>query len=309
MRHIGNLPNENQAQKFVDFALTQDIRVNVEADNGEWAVWVYDEDHVDQAKIELEQFRQNPDADKYANAKHEADARREREIREFRETQKKVVRASESWNRSYWQRCPVTITLMALSVATVLMTTDPNHPLDFGQKIEPVRNWLTLAPIWERGGSHYSYMNPFEDVFKGQVWRLFTPMFLHFGIFHLLFNMMWLRDLGSVIEVRRGKWKFLLLVLVIAGISNAAQGLWSGPSFGGMSGVIFGLFGYIWMQSRYVPDSGFYISPNLVMLMLFWMVLCYTGILGGIANAAHTVGLLVGVLAGYAPKLWKDLSG
>lgn len=308
MRHIGTLPTENQARKFADYALTQDIRTNVEADNGEWAVWVYDEDHVDQAKTELEQFRDNPDADKYAHAKKEADARRDKEIRQYREAKKKVVRANEKWNQSFLQRCPVTMLLIVLSVAAVLTTTDPNEPLNFGQKVEPVRNWLTLAPVWERGGSQYSYKNPFQAIFDGQVWRLFTPMFLHFGIFHLLFNMLWLRDLGGVIEARRGTWKFLVLVLAIAGISNAAQGIWSGPSFGGMSGVVFGLFGFVWMQSRFVPESGFFMPPNLVMLMLFWMVLCYTGLMGPIANAAHTVGLLVGVFAGYAPKLWKDIS-
>jgi GlpG protein len=70
-------------------------------------------------------------------------------------------------------------------------------------------------------------------------------MFLHFSPLHLLFNMMWLKDLGGVIEVRRGRWRYLGLVLLIAGISNLAQGIVSGPFFGGMSGVVFGLFGYI----------------------------------------------------------------
>lgn len=308
MRHIGTLPTEDQARRFADYAFTQDIRTKVEPDNGEWAVWVFDEDRVNQAKTELEKFRNDPDSEEYANAKREADDLRDKEIQEYQKAKKKVVRASESWNQSYLQRCPVTVTLIALSVATVLMTTNPSDPLAFGQKIEPVRNWLTLAPIWERDGGQYTFQNPFEAVLNGQVWRLFTPMFLHFSILHLLFNMMWLRDLGGVIEARRGKWKFLLLVLAIAGVSNAAQGLWSGPSFGGMSGVVFGLFGYVWMQSRFVPSSGFFVPRNLVMLMLLWMFLCYTGFVGHIANAAHTVGLIVGMIAGYAPKLWDDFS-
>ena len=44
------------------------------------------------------------------------------------------------------------------------------------------------------------------------------------------------------------------------------------------------------------------------MLMLIWMFVCYAGLFGPIANAAHTVGLLVGMIAGYSPKLWKDLT-
>jgi GlpG protein len=65
------------------------------------------------------------------------------------------------------------------------------------------------------------------------------------------------------------------------------------------------------MQSRYVPNSGFFMPPNIVMLMLVWMAICYSGALESIvnvANTAHTAGLVVGMVAGYAPKLWRDLT-
>ena len=310
MRQIGTLPSETEARKFADYVLTQDIRTNIEADDSVWAVWVLEEDQVPQAKTELEQFRDNPDAEKYAKAKAAADALREREIKKNREAKKKVVRANETWNQSYLQRCPVTIMLMAMSVAAVLATTSPSHPFAFGEKVEPGRTWLSFAPIYESGKPGYVSMprDTFGAILSGQIWRLFTPMFLHFGPLHLLFNMMWLKDLGGVIEVRRGKWKFLALVLVISGLSNLGQAIISGPSFGGMSGVVFGLFGYIWMQSRFVPESGFYMPPRLVMLMLIWMFVCSVGIIPDVANTAHAVGLIVGMIAGYSPKLWKDLT-
>ena len=310
MRQIGTLPSETEARAFSDYVLTQSIRTNVEPDGDVWAVWVLEEDHVPKAKQELEAFRENPGAKKYAEAKSTADTLREKEIKKSREVKKKVVRASEAWNQSFMQRAPVTITLIVMSVAAVMVTTNPDTPFDFGQRTEPGLTWLALAPLYQGNapGSVGWSGKTFEAVFQGEVWRLFTPMFLHFGPLHLLFNMMWLRDLGSVIEVRRGRWKYLLLVLLIAGISNAAQGLKSGPYFGGMSGVVFGLFGYIWMQSRYVPSSGFYMPSNLVMLMLLYMGICYAGVIGGIANTAHTVGLIVGMIAGYAPKLWDDMT-
>jgi GlpG protein len=146
----------------------------------------------------------------------------------------------------------------------------------------------------------------FQAILEGQIWRLITPIFMHGDPFHLFFNMLWLRDLGSVIEARRGRWKFLALVLGTAVLSNVAQAF-VGVYFLGMSGVVFGLFGYVWMQSRYVPSSGFYMPPNVVMLMLIWMALCYTGAVGAIANAAHTVGLVTGMMVGYAPKVWQDM--
>ncbi len=310
MRQIGTLPSETEARKFADYVLTQDIRTNVEPDDSVWAVWVLEEDLVPQAKTELEQFRENPDAEKYRKAKAEADALREQEIKKHREVKKKVVRANVAWNKSYLERCPVTITLIVMSVAAVIATTSPQHPLDFGHKVEPGLTWLSFAPLYHSGqsGSVEWSGDKFRAILHGEVWRLFTPMFLHFGPLHLLFNMMWLQDLGGAIEVRRGKWKFLVLVLAIAGISNTAQAIYSSPYFGGMSGVVFGLFGYVWMQSRYVPESGFYMPPSTVMLMLIWMFVCYAGLFGPIANAAHTVGLLVGMITGYAPKLWKDLT-
>ncbi len=96
-----------------------------------------------------------------------------------------------------------------------------------------------------------------------------TPIFLHFGLIHLLFNMVFLYQLGGMIEARRGPWRYLLLGLVCAVLSNIAQyGLstigWEDGRFvvqmpglfGGMSGVLYGLFGYIWMKSRYEPALG-----------------------------------------------------
>lgn len=310
MRQIGSLPGEAEARKFVDYALTQDIRLNVEPDGGQWAIWVYDEDQIPKARDEFESFRENPEAEKYTKAKAEADALRQKEIKKHREAKKKVINANRAWNRSFLQRCPVTVVLIVLSVIAVIVTFDPENPLKFGSRIEPGRTWLSLAPIRESDQSGYLEVprNTFGAIFSGQVWRLFTPMFLHFTPLHLLFNMMWLRDLGGAIEGRRGKWKYLAMVLLIAGISNVAQGVWTGPNFGGMSGVVFGLFGYVWMQSRYVPSSGFNMPQNIVILMLIWMALCYSGWVGPIANAAHTAGLIVGMITGYAPKLWRDLT-
>ena len=59
-----------------------------------------------------------------------------------------------------------------------------------------------------------------------------------------------------------------------------------------------GLFGYIWMKGIYQPEQGMGVHPNSVNIMLLWLVLCMTGVLGPIANAAHVVGLAVGIVFG-----------
>jgi len=80
------------------------------------------------------------------------------------------------------------------------------------------------------------YSQGLPEILSGQVWRLVTPVILHFGILHIVFNMMWLYDLGSAIEQRQGTGRMAILVVVVAVLSNLSQFFWDGPNFGGMSG-------------------------------------------------------------------------
>ena len=64
------------------------------------------------------------------------------------------------------------------------------------------------------------------------------------------------------------------------------------------SGVVFGLFGYVWMKGLYEPEQGMILHPNAVTFGLLWIALCMTGVFGPIANAAHVVGLIMGVAFG-----------
>jgi GlpG protein len=138
---------------------------------------------------------------------------------------------------------------------------------------------------------------------------LITPIFLHFGPMHLVMNMLAMHSLGTLLEIRLGSWRLALMVFAIALISNVAQYLFSGPNFGGISGVAFGLFGYAWMKSEFDPDSGIYIPPRGVAMMLGFLVLCMTNLIGSFANAAHFAGLIVGILLGYGPVIRRRLLG
>ena len=78
-----------------------------------------------------------------------------------------------------------------------------------------------------------------------------------------------------------------------------------------MSGVVYGLFGYVWMKARFQPELGLAISPNTILFMMLWFFLCMTpwihSLFGsGVANVAHASGLIAGMLIGYAPVLWRS---
>ena len=137
-----------------------------------------------------------------------------------------------------------------------------------------------------------------ESILAGQFWRVLTPIFLHFGFLHIFFNMWWMLDLGRTLENYHSS-RFLLTFTLASGIgSNLFQALLeSNTLFGGMSGVVYALLGYIWMKARFQPGSGLYIPPFIVTLMLVWLALGFS--MQNIANGAHAGGLLIGTLWGY----------
>jgi GlpG protein len=276
MRQAGTLPSQQFAERFSDYLLSIGISSKVEHTGDErWAIWIHDENQIPLSKQKLDEFLLEPEDARYRTAERVARQAKREAAEKKRKAQKNFIDMRDQW-ASPWRRRPVTMALIVLSVLVYLGAED-------------LRAELFFLP---------------SEMLQGQVWRLVTPIFLHFGLLHILFNMWWLYDLGGVIERQLGSWRFALLVLAIAVSSNAAQFVASGPAFGGMSGVVFGLFGYAWVRGRLDPTSGLYLRPDVVFWMMAWFALCLTGAVGGVANWAHGVGLGVGALLGYLVHLW-----
>ena len=137
-----------------------------------------------------------------------------------------------------------------------------------------------------------------SEVQEGQIWRLFTPMLLHFSIPHILFNMVMLKEFGKVIEFSKGPAFFFYFIILTGFLSNLAQYMITGPFFGGMSGVIYAFFGFLWMQKTLNPETEFSLPMSDLVLIIGWFFLCLFGVIGRIANTAHAVGLVSGMLTG-----------
>ena len=136
----------------------------------------------------------------------------------------------------------------------------------------------------------------------GQWWRLLTPAFLHFSVLHIVFNLLWWWELGGLVERMQSGRRLLGLTLVIALVSNAAQFLSYGPGFGGLSAVVYGLLGYLWLYPFTDPHAPFRLRPAILIFMVGWLALGYTGIFdrifGPVSNDGHLAGLLAGGVLG-----------
>ena len=168
------------------------------------------------------------------------------------------------------------------------------------------KSWIHYFTFQDFVGNTYIPLS--DSLASGQLWRLLTPVFLHFSIFHVLFNSLWMWDLGRRLEFFLGRWHFLIFFVLAAIASNVVQYLWSGSAnFGGMSGVVYALVGFIAVRQRLAPHPLVTVPPALIGFMLFWLVLCMTGavdyfIAGSVANAAHVGGLVAGAVYAFATR-------
>lgn len=129
--------------------------------------------------------------------------------------------------------------------------------------------------------------------------RTLTPALMHFGALHLVFNMLWLWFFGRIMEPVLGGLVYALVILVMAFSGNVLQYLWSGDiNFGGMSGVVYGQIGLIWMWQSVRPQTQLRLPLPMIMMFLLALVLMEILASSMIASAAHLGGLLAGMLCG-----------
>lgn len=314
MRQVGIISNEGDAQRFAAHLVADGIDALAEPEQGVFAIWVRDENQLETAKTELARFLSDPGDARYQDAERSAADRRREEQRQRDKARGNVVQMRGRWGRgAAARRSPLVITLILLSVFVGISS-------NFGRTPEPVMNQLTFCwPMLVDADGQFEPGSGWQQIKQGQLWRVITPIFIHFGLPHLIFNMFALYAFGTQIEDKRGTWRLGLLVLAIAILSNTAQYVFGGnPYFGGMSGVCYGLFGFVWMRMLFDSNSRMYVSGFNIVIMVAWLFLCIAHELPSfrttvgdyldgksVANVAHGVGLVLGMAIGYAPIAFR----
>lgn len=292
MRKVADFKLEKEALVFWSFLSKEKIDSSLEEKEGDegYEIWISDEDQINEASFHYQEFLKNHDDPKFKVKLK--DKRKPESLSESKKSGFKQYNLGNKWRSQEKSPGVVTLALIITSVAVFLIS-------GMGKNTQIIGPFFISEEI--NGG--------LDEIISGQLWRLITPIFLHFNLLHILFNCMWLHSLGSQIEKKKGTKFFITFILCTAIFSNLSQFLITGPAFGGMSGVVYGLFGYVWIKSRLDPGDGFYIDPVVAMIMLGFFLVCFTGAFGGVANWAHAGGLIVGLGWGYGSAFKWNLGG
>jgi GlpG protein len=317
MRHIGTISERGDAERFAAYLITQGISVQAEPDGDAWAVWVRDENRVEAAKELLRHFQEHPHDSRYDRVVREAASLLQQESQRRERSRRNLIDIRHRWGSTRSRNNPLTRAILVLCVLVFVLAGFGAGNNSTVRRTLGFRN--TARPSDEQANP---WRDRLVDITQGQVWRLVTPIFLHHDILHLVFNLLMFHVFASGIEERLGTLRLGWLVLLVALASNLAQGLapasWGafsgGPYFVGISGVVYGLFGYVWIKTLVEPELGMFVSGSTVAILIAWLFLGVFGILDTalsssagsvkIANTAHVVGLLAGLVLAWLPHLW-----
>lgn len=289
MRKIGSVETADQAVIFKWYLQHVGVEVG-NLDDEATDIWVVAEEDCPRAKDLLQEFQGNPDDEKY----HSGSLQGRKTYLAHEAAQ--VLGAARS-------ALEVSVTVVVMALAGLIFLA-----LLFDRS-GVLRRYLMFS-----GGLPYG--QPEFPVFSGELWRLVTPVFLHSGILHIVFNLYWVFRLGQGVEERLGARRYLAFLVTVAALSNSVFFYLISPYFGGLSGVVYGYVGFIWGYDRLKPNSLSVEEQGIVSFFVIWYVLGWVLTVTGffhLANTIHAVGALAGIfwglLAGAAVKqgTWRQI--
>ena len=303
MRLIGEVGSSEDGLLLRAYLLQNGIDSKIDQErSGKFSVWIVDEDKLGLAADLIQKFHSQDDKSIYREAVSHAKVIEQAKKAEQDKYIKNQRDPRTRWSNGHGSTI-VTSTLVGICVAIwVFEVLSPSM-------INLIQGLLMIANPYQPG------VSLLDELLKFQIWRPFTPALLHFplleggrfqimGIMHILFNMMWLRQLGGLIELRHGGKYLFLMFLVFSALPNLLQYFVSGPAFLGMSGVNYALLCFLWIRGKYDPKYGMKLNPGVIWFMMIWFVYGFFGM--GTANLVHLGGVLCGATWGYISSgHWK----
>ncbi|WP_299017261.1 rhomboid family intramembrane serine protease GlpG [uncultured Photobacterium sp.] len=264
MHRLAGLNNPRQAQAFIDYMASRGIGLTLAPEpEGMFAIWLNDVQHLVEAQAELNMFLANSSDTKYQAASWEVAETRTAKFYYRSPNLLAIIKSGAG---------PFCLSVMVAAIAIYVL-------------------WLLglQKPVFD------AFHFPFMDGDQWQPWRFFSHALLHFSMIHILFNCLWWWLLGGQLERHSGSAKLVQVFLFSALVSGFAQFWLHGPNFGGLSGVVYALMGYIWWMGWLAPGRGLAIPKPYVVFMLVWLVLGFAQPFGmTVANMAHLFGLISG---------------
>ncbi|MGC9552160.1 rhomboid family intramembrane serine protease GlpG [Vibrio metoecus] len=265
MQLLTTLNNPRAAQAFIDYMAAHKIEIQMMPDaSGQFCLWVLHDQDIESAQAELQAFLQNPYHEKYQAASWEIADQKRPQFHYASPNLLSLIKAKAG---------VFTLLIMALCIIIFALQT-------FGA-----------------GEAIFSALHfPAQASQQWQAWRWVSHALLHFSVMHIAFNLLWWWQFGGDLEQRLGSVTLIKLFLVSAILSGAGQYWVEGANFGGLSGVVYALAGYLWIIGQRAPQLGLSLPRSLMGFMLIWLVLGYVQPFMAIANTAHLAGLISGVV-------------
>jgi membrane associated rhomboid family serine protease len=169
------------------------------------------------------------------------------------------------------------------------------------RRLQPVTASLAFAAIaaslWWWSGRQIEALMMDGRAWLGEPWRLLTSVLPHLDVIHLIFNVYWLGIFGGRVEQEFGSIKTGLMYIVLGAGSSAAQYAFHEAGVG-LSGIGYGLFGFLWFMYRKHGRFSDVIGPKIIQLFVVWFFFCIATTITSIwtvGNIAHAAGALIGL--------------
>lgn len=272
---IGALKERSLALTFADYLNSIGIKATAKPGFGaSYSIYVANEADISKAKLELLRYGNNP----FAKAYNQAAWSRGRSVKKEKTMGGGFL--SFSMGTYQWTLFSLTSLIEVICLAFYLVMLVP----DINDLMIRALGWLGMGQVTEG----------FE------LYRVITPIFLHFGIFHIAFNLVMFEAFGRPIERHFGAFKLGYIVISIAIVSNILQMIFTpyGAVFGGMSGVVYGLIGYMGILSfRQDLPEDLRLPQGLLLVSIIFIGIGF--FFSGIANLCHVGGMALGIALGF----------